>query len=139
MDNFIEVKECNFYHTHDGDMLLRTFVEMKTVFNKVEYISTGEAVVHPDDRDLSTELVGENISQLRAYIQVFEQILKGPLEESDMKTVTTLLKSHKEELKNYIKLKEDFFQRVRNRRKDPNYYKVQVINVDEEGQVNRIE
>ena len=53
-------------------------------------------------------------------------------------TVGDTVKALKKELKEYIDLKESFFERVRNTRRDPNYYKVRHLSFDDEGRMTEI-
>ena len=55
-----------------------------------------------------------------------------------MDNLVKTVKALKKELKEYINLKESFFERVRNTRRDPNYYKVRHLSFDDEGRMTEI-
>ena len=100
---------------------------------------TGVARTAKEDLDFATQLVGEKIAYTRLRINTLEEIAtKFPHFGEDMDNLVETTKTLKKELKEYIDLKEGFFKRVRNTRKDPNYYRVRHLSFDDEGKVTEI-
>ena len=89
--------------------------------------------------DFATQLVGEKSAYTRLRINALEEItVKFPHIGEDMDNLVKTVKALKKELKEYIDLKESFFERVRNTRRDPNYYKVRHLSFDDEGRMTEI-
>lgn len=100
---------------------------------------TGDARTAKEDLDFATQLVGEKIAYTRLRINALEEITtKFPHIGEDMDSLVKTTKALKKELKEYIDLKESFFERVRNTRKDPNYYRVRHLSFDDEGKVREV-
>lgn len=118
-----------------------TAVKAKKVFNYrgEDLHLTGVARTAKEDLDFATQLVGEKIAYTRLRIDALEEItLKFPHIGKDMDNLVKAIKVLEKELKEYIKLKESFFERVRNTRRDPNYYKVRHLSFDYEGRMTEI-
>lgn len=118
-----------------------TSIQAKKVFNYLDedlYL-TGVAKTAKEDLDFATQLVGEKIAYTRLRINALEEItVKFPHIGEDMDNLVKTVKALKKELKEYIDLKESFFERVRNTRRDPNYYKVRHLSFDDEGRMTEI-
>lgn len=118
-----------------------TSIQAKKVFNYLDedLHLTGVAKTAKEDLDFATQLVGEKIAYTRLRINALEEItVKFPHIGEDMDNLVKTVKVLKKELKEYIKLKESFFERVRNTRRDPNYYKVRHLSFDDEGRMTEI-
>lgn len=118
-----------------------TAVQAKKVFNYrgEDLHLTGVAKTAKEDLDFSTQLVGEKIAYTRLRINALEEItVKFPHIGEDMDNLVKTIKALEKELKEYISLKESFFERVRNTRRDPNYYKVRHLSFDDEGRMTEI-
>lgn len=116
-------------------------VQAKKVFSyqDTDLQLTGIARTAKKDLDFATQLVGEKIAYTRLRINALEEITTNfPHLGEDMDILVKTTKALKKELKEYIDLKEGFFERVRNTRKDPNYYKVRHLSFDDEGKVTEI-
>lgn len=116
-------------------------VHAKKVFNyqDADLYLTGDARTAKEDLDFATQLVGEKIAYTRLRINALEEITtRFPHIGEDMDSLVKTTKALKKELKEYIDLKEGFFERVRNTRKDPNYYRVRHLSFDDEGKVKEI-
>lgn len=116
-------------------------VRAKKVFNyqDTDLYITGDARTAKEDLDFATQLVGEKIAYTRLRINALEEITtKFPHIGEDMDNLVKTTKALKKELKEYIDLKEGFFKRVRNTRRDPNYYKVRHLSFDDEGRVKEL-
>lgn len=116
-------------------------VQAKKVFSyqDTDLQLTGVARTAKEDLDFATQLVGEKIAYTRLRINALEEITtKFPHLGEDMDNLVKTTKALKKELKEYINLKEGFFERVRNTRKDPNYYRVRHLSFDDEGKVTEI-
>lgn len=116
-------------------------VQAKKVFSyqDTDLQLTGVARTAKEDLDFATQLVGEKIAYTRLRINALEEITtKFPHFGEDMDNLVKTTKALKKELKEYIDLKEGFFERVRNTRKDPNYYRVRHLSFDDEGKVTEI-
>lgn len=118
-----------------------TSIQAKKVFNYLDkdlYL-TGVAKTAKEDLNFATQLVGEKIAYTRLRINALEEITtKFPHIGEDMDNLVKTTKALKKELKEYIDLKESFFERVRNTRRDPNYYKVRHLSFDDEGRMTEI-
>ena len=118
-----------------------TSIQAKKVFNYLDkdlYL-TGVAKTAKEDLDFATQLVGEKIAYTRLRINALEEItVKFPHIGEDMDNLVKTTKALKKELKEYIDLKESFFERIRNTRRDPNYYKVRHLSFDDEGRMTEI-
>lgn len=118
-----------------------TSIQAKKVFNYLDedLHLTGVAKTAKEDLDFATQLVGEKIAYTRLRINALEEItVKFPHIGEDMDNLVKTAKALKKELKEYIDLKESFFERVRNTRRDPNYYKVRHLSFDDEGRMTEI-
>lgn len=118
-----------------------TSIQAKKVFNYLDedLHLTGVAKTAKEDLDFATQLVGEKIAYTRLRINALEEItVKFPHIGEDMDNLVKTVKALKKELKEYIDLKESFFERVRNTRRDPNYYKVRHLSFDDEGRMTEI-
>lgn len=118
-----------------------TAVQAKKVFNYrgEDLHLTGVARTAKEDLDFATQLVGEKIAYTRLRINALEEItIKFPHIGKDMDNLVKATEALEKELKEYIKLKESFFERVRNTRRDPNYYKVRHLSFDDEGRMTEI-
>lgn len=118
-----------------------TSIQAKKVFNYLDedLHLTGVAKTAKEDLDFATQLVGEKIAYTRLRINALEEItVKFPHIGEDMDNLVKTVKALKKELKEYIDLKESFFERVRNTRRDPNYYKVRHLSFDNEGRMTEI-
>lgn len=118
-----------------------TSIQAKKVFNYLDedLHLTGIAKTAKEDLDFATQLVGEKIAYTRLRINALEEItVKFPHIGEDMDNLVKTVKALKKELKEYIDLKESFFERVRNTRRDPNYYKVRHLSFDDEGRMTEI-
>lgn len=118
-----------------------TSIQAKKVFNYLneDLHLTGLAKTAKEDLDFATQLVGEKIAYTRLRINALEEItVKFPHIGEDMDNLVKTVKALKKELKEYIDLKESFFERVRNTRRDPNYYKVRHLSFDDEGRMTEI-
>lgn len=116
-------------------------VQAKKVFRyqDTDLYITGDARTAKEDLDFATQLVGEKIAYTRLRINALEEITtKFPHIGEDMDNLVKTTKALKKELKEYIDLKEGFFKRVRNTRRDPNYYKVRHLSFDDEGRVKEL-
>lgn len=116
-------------------------VQAKKVFRyqDTDLHITGNARTAKEDLDFATQLVGEKIAYTRLRINALEEITtKFPHIGEDMDNLVKATKALKKELKEYIDLKEGFFKRVRNTRRDPNYYKVRHLSFDDEGRVKEL-
>ena len=101
-----------------------TSIQAKKVFNYLDedLHLIGVAKTAKEDLDFATQLVGEKIAYTRLRINALEEItVKFPHIGEDMDNLVKTVKALKKELKEYINLKESFFERVRNTRRDPNY------------------
>lgn len=118
-----------------------TSIQAKKVFNYLDedLHLIGVAKTAKEDLDFATQLVGEKIAYTRLRINALEEItVKFPHIGEDMDNLVKTVKALKKELKEYIDLKESFFERVRNTRRDPNYYKVRHLSFDDEGRMTEI-
>ena len=118
-----------------------TSIQAKKVFNYLDedLHLTGIAKTAKEDLDFATQLVGEKIAYTRLRINALEEItIRFPHIGEDMDNLVKTVKALKKELKEYIDLKESFFERVRNTRRDPNYYKVRHLSFDDEGRMTEI-
>lgn len=118
-----------------------TAVQAKKVFSYrgEDLHLTGIAKTAKEDLDFSTRLVGEKIAYTRLRINALEEItIKFHHIGEDMDNLVKTTKALKKELKEYIDLKESFFKRVRNTRRDPNYYKVRHLSFDDEGRMKEL-
>ena len=118
-----------------------TSIQAKKVFDYLDedLHLTGVAKTAKEDLDFATQLVGEKIAYTRLRINALEEItVKFPHIGEDMDNLVKTAKALKKELKEYIDLKESFFERVRNTRRDPNYYKVRHLSFDDEGRMTEI-
>ena len=118
-----------------------TSIQAKKVFNYLDedLHLTGVAKTAKEDLDFATQLVGEKIAYTRLRINALEEItIRFPHIGEDMDNLVKTAKALKKELKEYIDLKESFFERVRNTRRDPNYYKVRHLSFDDEGRMTEI-
>ena len=118
-----------------------TSIQAKKVFDYLDedLHLTGVAKTAKEDLDFATQLVGEKIAYTRLRINALEEItVKFPHIGEDMDNLVKTVKALKKELKEYIDLKESFFERVRNTRRDPNYYKVRHLSFDDEGRMTEI-
>ena len=118
-----------------------TSIQAKKFFNYLDedLHLTGVAKTAKEDLDFATQLVGEKIAYTRLRINALEEItVKFPHIGEDMDNLVKTVKALKKELKEYIDLKESFFERVRNTRRDPNYYKVRHLSFDDEGRMTEI-
>lgn len=116
-------------------------VQAKKVFNYLgeDLHLTGVAKTAKEDLGFATQLVGEKIAYTRLRINALEEItIRFPHIGEDMDSLVKTVKALKKELKEYIDLKESFFERVRNTRRDPNYYKVRHLSFDDEGRMTEI-
>lgn len=116
-------------------------VQAKKVFSyqDTDLHITGDARTAKEDLDFATQLVGEKIAYTRLRINALEEITtKFPHIGEDMDNLVKATKALKKELKEYIDLKEGFFKRIRNTRKDPNYYRVRHLSFDDEGKVKEL-
>lgn len=95
---------------------------------------SGLAITAKEDYDLATELVGENIAIMRAQIGIIKQVVESfAFNKEDMQLLLDAEKTLKQELDSYIELKEQFFIRIRNRRENPDYYRVKQVYIDDNG------
>ena len=118
-----------------------TSIQAKKVFSYLDedLHLTGVAKTAKEDLDFATQLVGEKIAYTRLRINALEEItIRFPHIGEDMDNLVKTVKALKKELKEYIDLKESFFERVRNTRRDPNYYKVRHLSFDDEGRMTEI-
>ena len=118
-----------------------TSIQAKKVFSYLDedLHLIGVAKTAKEDLDFATQLVGEKIAYTRLRINALEEItVKFPHIGEDMDNLVNTVKALKKELKEYIDLKESFFERVRNTRRDPNYYKVRHLSFDDEGRMTEI-
>ena len=100
---------------------------------------SGGAKTAKEDLDFATKLVGEKIAYTRLRINALEKITTNfPHFGKDMNDLVNTTKALKKELQEYIDLKEGFFERVRNTRQDPNYYRVRHLSFDDEGKVTEV-
>ena len=87
---------------------------------------------------LRNKLAYDYLKELREKYTLEEIATKFPHFGEDMDNLVETTKTLKKELKEYIDLKEGFFERIRNTRKDPNYYRVRHLSFDDEGKVTEI-
>ena len=128
-----------FEHQEENGALKHSTCLMESTFRGSPVKVFGYAFVHKDDEDFSTKRVGENISETRAAINLIRFILNGfALDKEDLDKLASAEKVLQKEVEDYIQLKDDFFNRVRMKRKDPNYNRIRVINVDDEGKATEI-
>ena len=102
--------------------------------DKIEY--KGVAVTAKEDMDFATILVGQNIALMRAQIDILKKMRKKETSSFILMKITSQINLLEKELQDYINLKDAFFVRLRNTRKDPNFYKVQHLSIDKEGKVS---
>lgn len=99
-----------------------------------------KAKVAKEDKDLATTLVGQNIAELRLGIKIYELIIENFAHYGkEMDILVWEQKKLKNELETYINMKEEFFQRVRQKRENPDYNRIRHINFDDEGVATEIE
>ena len=137
-DDFLDDVDFTTSKNAEGQIIS---VQAKKVFDyrDGDLHLTGVARTAKEDLDFATQLVGEKIAYTRLRINALEEITtKFPHIGEDMDNLVKATKALKKELKEYIDLKESFFERVRNTRENPNYYKVRHLSFDDEGRMTEI-
>lgn len=118
----------------EQNIIKEVVVKGSIEFGEKEIAFIGIAKTAKEDYDFATVLVGENIAILRAKLDIVKTILEDfPLSKDESDFLVGLEELIDSEITNYIDAKEVFYQRVRNTRKDPDYYKVKHISIDENG------
>ena len=102
--------------------------------DKIEY--KGVAITAKEDMDFATILVGQNIALMRAQVDILNKMREKETSPFIFMKITSQINLLEKELQDYINLKDAFFVRLRNTRKDPNFYKIQHLSIDEEGKVS---
>lgn len=96
-------------------------------------IGIGIAKVHPDDFDLATIGVGINIASMRSNLDALDKILDFAMTEEHINHFKKLKKETKESLDYYILAKENFYQKVRMKRIDPDHNKIKHFVLNDDG------
>lgn len=126
--NFIKI------YTLDGIELLEVKGSLLFNYKGENFEVNSFAKVSKEDMDLSTETVGENITEMRLMIAVLDIIIDKFLHlGEEMEDLVNLRRHIKTELFDYIILKDEFFKKVRKKRTDPDYNKIRHISVDDKG------